>query len=89
MWLVVGGWWLGKASMFCKKNVIARNKMTKQSIQKGRGKPWSFAALNPQLFGSVMPVCKQPVATLALDSCPLASTAFGVFRYPFTPRGLP
>ena len=58
--------------------------MTKQSILKGRGKPWSFAALNPQLFGSVMPVCKQPVATLALDSCPLASTAFGVFRYPFT-----
>ena len=57
--------------------------MTKQSIQKGRGKPWSFAALNSQLFGSVMPVCKQPVATLALDSCPLASTAFGVFRNPF------
>ena len=59
--------------------------MTKQSIQKGRGKPWSFAALNPQLFGSVMPVCKQPVATLALDSCPLGRTA--LLPTP-SPRGL-
>ena len=33
--------------------------------------PWSFATLNPQLFGSVIPVCKQPVTTLALDRCPL------------------